>query len=128
MKIFAIVDDSPVIRKVARRILENLGFIVVEAPDGHTALHLCHTNMPDAVLLDWDLPDMPGLDVARGISQLPQAENCRIIYMTSELLIPEMARAKRAGATAFMMKPFNRKVIADKLAELGLSAESQEAA
>ena len=128
MKIFAIVDDSPVIRKVARRILENLGFVVVEADDGQSALHLCSTNMPDAVLLDWDLPDMPGLDVAHSISQMPGAESCKIIYMTSALLIPEMTRAKRAGASSFMMKPFNRKIIADKLTELGLVSGSQEAA
>ncbi len=128
MKIVAVVDDSPVIRKVARRLIEDFGFVVVEAPDGQSALHLCNANMPDAILLDWDLPDMSGLDVARGIAQLPKADGCKIVYMTSEMLIPEMARAKRAGVSGFMMKPFNRKLLAAKFDEVGLHPDTQEAA
>jgi two-component system chemotaxis response regulator CheY len=128
MKIFAIADDSPVIRKVTRRLVEDYGFVVVEAPDGNSALSLCRTNMPDAILVDWEMPDMHGVDVVREIAAMPEAERCKIVFMTSEMLVPEMTRAKRAGAAGFLMKPFNRKILAAKLGELGLIEPGQKAA
>jgi two-component system chemotaxis response regulator CheY len=128
MKIFAIADDSPVIRKVTRRLVEDYGFVVVEASDGNSALSLCRTNMPDAILVDWEMPDMHGVDVVREIAAMPEAERCKIVFMTSEMLVPEMTRAKRAGAAGFLMKPFNRKILAAKLGELGLIEPGQKAA
>ncbi len=128
MKIFLIADDSPVIRKVGRRLIEDLGFIVVEAGTGEEALYHCRSNMPDAALIDWDLPDMTGTELVREIAMIPEAENCKILYCTSELMVPEMTKAKRAGAGAFLMKPFNRKVLETKFAEIGLLESQSRAA
>ena len=62
MKICLVVDDSSVIRKVARRILEGLDFQIVEAEDGEQALGACQRQLPDAVLLDWNMPKMDGYE------------------------------------------------------------------
>ena len=120
MKIFLIVDDSPVIRKVANRILTDMGFVVVEAADGFEALEKCRYNMPDAILIDWDTPNMSGIEFLEQFSLVEGSKATRIIYCTSEIMVSDMTKAKRAGANAFMMKPFNRKILQTKLKEAGV--------
>ena len=128
MKIFMIADDSPVIRKVAKRIIEDLGFVVVEAADGLQAQALCSDNMPDGILIDWDMPGMDGLELIQWFAAYPKAEKLKILYCTSEVNVPLMTRAKRAGASGFLQKPFNRKQISEKLAEIGLLEETSPVA
>ena len=128
MKIFLIVDDAPVIRKVANRILSNLGFVVVEAVDGFDGLEKSRFNMPDAVLVDWEMPNMSGVEFVEEFRKISGAEKSKIIYCTSEILVPEMTRAKRAGANGFMMKPFNREILLHKLGEVGVEYQQQSAA
>jgi len=120
MKIILVADDAPVIRKVARRLLQDMGFVVVEAETGDEVVAFCRDNMPDAVLLDYDMPGMKSIDVIGEIAHMPDAGMCKILYCTSELLISEKTRAKRAGASGFMLKPFNRKILSQKLAETGI--------
>ncbi len=120
MKIFLLVDDSPVIRKVANRILSDMGFVVVEAADGFEALEKCRYNMPDAILIDWDTPNMTGNEFLEQFFMIDGSKGTRIIYCTSEIMVPEMTKAKRAGANAFMMKPFNRTILQTKLKEAGI--------
>src|SRR5436305_15066822 len=69
MKTCLVVDDSSVIRKVARRILEGLDFKITEAEDGQQALEQCRGAMPDAVLLDWNMPVMDGYDFLKALRQ-----------------------------------------------------------
>jgi two-component system, chemotaxis family, chemotaxis protein CheY len=128
MKIVMIADDSPVIRKVARRLLEDVGFVVVEAADGGQAISMCRENMPDIVIVDWDMPDRSGVEIIGEIARLHGAANTRFVYCTSEIMIPEMTRAKRAGATSFLMKPFNRNILLQKLSEAGISEVEADAA
>jgi two-component system chemotaxis response regulator CheY len=128
MKIFLIVDDSPVIRKVARRLLQDLGFVVMEAATGEEALFRCRENMPDAAMVDWDLPDMSGTETIRAITQIPGSDGTKLLYCTSEILVAEMTKAKRAGACGFIMKPFNRMLLTAKLAEIGLLEPQGKAA
>ena len=120
MKIFMIVDDSPVIRKVGRRLIEDLGFVVVEAEDGEEALAFARENMPDGIMVDWEMPGLSGIEVIAGLASLPGSENTKILFCTSEVMVPEMTKAKRAGAVGFIMKPFNRNILKAKLAEVGL--------
>ncbi len=128
MKIFLLVDDSPVIRKVANRILSDSGFVVVEAGDGYEALEMCRGNIPDAILVDWDLPSMSGIEFIEQFSMLDDSGRTRILYCTSEIMVSEMTKAKRAGCHAFMMKPFNREILLHKLAEAGVEIERNAAA
>ncbi|MEM7068230.1 MAG: response regulator [Pseudomonadota bacterium] len=128
MKIFLLVDDSPVIRKVAGRILSDLGFVVVEAQDGLDALEACRHNMPDAMLVDWELPTMSGIEFIEEFQKLEDSQDTRILYCTSEIVISEMTKAKRAGCHAFMMKPFNREILTHKIAEAGIKLSEPKAA
>ncbi|MBL4600188.1 MAG: response regulator [Rhizobiaceae bacterium] len=127
MQVIMVVDDSPVIRKVADRLLRDLGFIVIEAADGNEALNLCSHKMPDAIMVDWDLPTMSGTEFIRELRQLDNASDAKVLYCTSEMMIAEMTRAKRAGASGFLMKPFDRNILATKLSEVGIVPEPQAA-
>lgn len=128
MKIFLIADDSPVVRKVARRLIEDLGFIVVEAQNAEEAYEICRDNMPDAAIIDWDMPGTDSIEIIRGIRMLPDGENIRILYCTSEVLLGEMTRAKRAGASGFLLKPYNRKLLIQKFIDAGIMGQPQRAA
>ena len=123
-----IVDDSPVIRKVGSRIISDLGFSVVEAASGFEGLERARNAMPDAMLVDWDLAGMSGLEFMAELSKNPDARNCKVLYCTSEIMISEMTKAKRAGADGFLMKPFNREIVTHKLLEAGVIDKIPEAA
>ena len=127
MQVIMIVDDSPVIRKVADRLLRDMGFIVVEAGDGSEALSMCSHKMPDAILVDWDLPAMSGTEFIQEFRGLDGAQRVKIPYCTSEIMVSEMTRAKRAGANGFLMKPFDRNILDTKLREIGLEAKPKAA-
>jgi len=128
MNIFMLVDDSPVIRKVANRILHDLGFVVVEAGDPIEALEKCQYNLPDTILLDWSMPNMSGIEFLEEFRKIDGSENTKVIYCTSEIMVSDMTKAKRAGASGFMMKPFNREILINKLAELGIEGGQAAAA
>jgi len=120
MKTFMIVEDAPVIRKVANRILSDLGFLVVEAADGFEALDVCRNNIPEAMIVDWEMPRMNGVEFIQEFRQLEGSERTKVLYCTTEVVVPDMTRAKRAGATGFIMKPFNREILEFKLQEAGV--------
>ena len=77
MKTCLVVDDSSVIRKVARRILEGLEFQIVEAEDGEQALEACRRQLPEAILLDWNMPKMDGYEFLRSLRRLPGGDGPR---------------------------------------------------
>ena len=84
MKSCLIVDDSKVIRMVAKKILQELGFSTVEAEDGLKALEYCKTQLPDAVLLDWNMPVMNGLDFLKALRALPDGEKSVVVFCSTE--------------------------------------------
>lgn len=120
MKHCLVVDDSAVIRKVARRILEGLSFRVTEAEDGEQALAACRTQMPDAVLLDWNMPVMDGYDFLRALRALPGGCHPKVVFCTTENDVANIARALRAGADEYIMKPFDKEIMTAKMQEVGL--------
>jgi len=128
MKIVMLADDSPVIRKVGKRIIEGLGFVVVEAADAEEAIARARDATPDVALIDWDMPGMNGSDLVRELRALPETADMKIVYCTSSLIVPEMTKAKRAGAQGFLMKPFNRKLLIDKFSEIGIPPQVGRAA
>jgi two-component system, chemotaxis family, chemotaxis protein CheY len=101
-----IVDDSAVIRKVARRILDGVGFYVSEASSGAEGWRLCRSTMPDIIMLDHVLPDMTAIEFIESLRKTGKLP--RILLCTSHLDVPRIMKAKRAGATGYIMKPFNR--------------------
>jgi two-component system, chemotaxis family, chemotaxis protein CheY len=120
MKTCLIVDDSAVIRKVARRILEGLDFTISEAQDGAEALDAVRDAMPDAVLLDWNMPVMDGYDFLRALRQLPNGKEPKVVFCTTENDIAHIARAMHAGADEYIMKPFDKDIVSTKFAQVGL--------
>jgi len=114
-----IVDDSRIIRKVARRIVEGLGFEVDEAADGAEALVYCHSLLPDVILLDWNMPVMDGLAFIRRLRELPSGASPKVLFCTIETQPERIAEALAAGADEYVMKPFDGEILQAKLAEVG---------
>lgn len=120
MKTCLIVDDSSIIRKVARRILESLDFQVVEAENGEHAFAVCQRGLPDGILLDWNMPKMDGYEFLRALRGLPGGDRPKIVFCTTENGVAHIARALQAGANEYIMKPFDRDIVQEKFQEIGL--------
>jgi two-component system chemotaxis response regulator CheY len=120
MKSCLVVDDSRVVRKVARRILEGLGFSCTEAEDGKAAMEACAGRMPDAVLLDWNMPVMNGIDFCRRLRKMAGGESPIVVFCTTENDFSRIAEAIEAGANEYIMKPFDEEIVSSKFAQLGL--------
>jgi two-component system chemotaxis response regulator CheY len=116
MKRCLVVDDSDVIRKVARRILESLGIQVQEAESGQEALSLCGGTMPDYILLDWHMPGMGAMDLLRAVRRMPDGNKPYIVYCTTENDREDISRALEVGADDYLMKPFEREALSSKFA------------
>jgi len=114
-----IVDDSRIIRKVARRILENLRFEIDEAADGAEALTYCASVMPDVILLDWNMPVMDGLTFLRRLREQPGGKTPKVLFCTIETAPERIAEALTAGADDYVMKPFDGEILHSKLMEVG---------
>lgn len=117
-----IVDDSRIIRKVARRIVEALGYEVDEAADGAEALAYCTGAMPDVLLIDWNMPVMDGLSFLRRLRGLPGGDRPKVLFCTIETRPERIAEALAAGADDYVMKPFDGEILQSKLTEVGAIA------
>lgn len=117
-----VIDDSKAIRIILRRLLDELGFEVVEAADGREALqHLAGTTRPfDVALVDWNMPEMNGLEFVREVRGQGGHEDLTMVMVTTETEAGQVVRALAAGANEYIMKPFSRDVLVDKLSMLGL--------
>ncbi len=120
MKTCLVVDDSRVIRKVARKIVEELDFECAEAADGSEALEVCRKNMPDAVLLDWNMPVMNGLDFVKALRREKSGDQPVVVFCTTENDMAHITEALRAGADEYVMKPFDGDIIESKFQQTGL--------
>jgi len=120
MKTCLVVDDSRVIRMVARKILEELNFEVIEAEDGQAALDACTASMPDCVLLDWNMPIMDGLQFLKEMRKLPGGDGVMVVFCTTENDLDHIQEAIAAGANEYIMKPFDSEIIQSKFVQVGL--------
>ncbi|MBT5267342.1 MAG: response regulator [Rhodospirillaceae bacterium] len=120
MKTCLVVDDSKVVRMVARKILEQLEFEVSEAADGQIALDSCKQQLPDAILLDWNMPVMSGIEFLRELRQLPDGDRPIVVFCTTENDLSHIQEAITAGANEYIMKPFDSEIIETKFAQVGL--------
>lgn len=120
MKCCLIVDDSKVIRMVARKILEDLNFSIVEAEDGQEALNACNSSMPDAILLDWNMPVMNGIDFLRALRNSDGGSEPVVVFCTTENNMDHIQEAIGAGANEYIMKPFDSDIIQAKFSQVGL--------
>ncbi|WBH16080.1 response regulator [Sphingomonas radiodurans] len=121
MKSCLVVDDSKVIRKVARHILEGLDFSVSEAADGREALDSCIASTPDVVLLDWNMPVMSGMDFLRALRETTLQHRPKVVFCTTENGMAHIRAAIEAGADEYVMKPFDRETLESKLQIVGVA-------
>ena len=120
MKRCLVVDDSRIIRKVTRKILEGLNFSVEEAEDTAGALEICRREMPEAVLLDANIPGMSCVEFLRSLRSEKNGTKPTIVLATVENNLSQITEAVTAGANEYVLKPFDSDVIAQKFADVGL--------
>ncbi|MEI8382586.1 MAG: response regulator [Planctomycetota bacterium] len=119
-----IVDDSRAMRRILRQIVEPLGFQVIEAGHGVEALNRV-SEFPDLdlILVDWNMPEMNGIDFVTAIRANPAHRGIKLVMVTTETEPSKMARALMAGVDEFVMKPFTPEILVDKLRLIGISVE-----
>ncbi len=120
MKSCLIVDDSKVVRIMARRIVEDLNFSVEEAEDGQVALDSCLRRMPDVILLDWNMPVMSGIDFLRALRKTSGGEAPVVVFCTTENGIEHIREALGSGANEYIMKPFDSEIVQTKFEQVGV--------
>lgn len=119
MKTCLIVDDSRVIRKVSRHILETLGFAVEEAENGQEGLLQCEASMPDVILLDWNMPVMSGIEFITALRKRDDGAKPKVVFCTTENDMAHIREAISAGADEYVMKPFDHETLQIKLQLVG---------
>ncbi len=116
-----VVDDSRAIRRIVSDIMKQLNFEVIEAGNGLEALdRLQQYGAPDIVLVDWNMPEMNGLDFIRAVRANPIYADLPLMMVTTETEMERMALAFMAGVNEYVMKPFDKQTIHDKLQLLGI--------
>ena len=115
-----IVDDSKIVRMVAREIFEGLNFEIDEAEDGQQALEACKRNMPHAVLLDWNMPVKSGIEFLHELRAMKDVDQPVVVFCTTEKDMAHIQEAVAAGANEYIMKPFDSEIIESKFTQAGL--------
>ena len=111
-----VIDDSSAMRRILSRILKGIGFEISEAKDGQEALAcLEQLRKPDLVLVDWNMPKMNGLEFVCSVRSNPAYNNIRLMMVTTEITMNQVSKALDAGANEYVMKPFTKDVILEKL-------------
>lgn len=125
MKTCLIVDDSKIVRKVVRRIVEGLGFAILEAENGKEAVDHAKATPVDVIILDWNMPVMDGMECMLQIRADATIHQPKIIFCTTENEFTKIQQAIMNGADEYVMKPFDEAIIAGKMVQLGLIDEAQ---
>lgn len=120
MKTCLVVDDSRVVRRVARKILEELSFNCHEAADGQEALTLCREQMPDVILLDWNMPVMTGIEFLHALNEQSGGKMPKVVFCTTESDLEHIREALDAGASEYMFKPFDSEILQSKFRQIGM--------
>lgn len=120
MKMCLIVDDSRVVRTMARRIVEDLGFGVDEAENGKDALDTCQAHMPDVILLDWNMPVMNGIEFLEALRRTNGGDQPVVVFLTTENGMEKIKQALSVGADEYIMKPFDAEIVESKLQQAGV--------
>jgi len=115
-----VVDDSRAVRMILSRNLAEMGYDVCAAADGAEALAMLHREIA-LILVDWNMPHMDGLEFLQRVRADPRYASVKVMMVTTETEIDQMVKALAAGADEYVMKPFTKEILADKLRLLGLT-------
>lgn len=120
MKTCLIVDDSKIVRKVSRGIIEPMGYEILEAENGEEALKLALSHKITVVMLDWNMPVMNGMEFLLKLRAAPDIEQPQVVFCTTENEMAKIIEAMQAGANEYVMKPYDENIIRGKFEQLGL--------
>jgi two-component system chemotaxis response regulator CheY len=116
-----VVDDSRAMRTIVGRILKEIGFEVREAGNGQEAIDSLRTNGPvDLAMVDWNMPVMNGIDLVKAVRADPAFAEVKLMMITTEADVQNVSRALEEGANEYLMKPFTKDAVVEKLAMLGI--------
>ena len=123
-----VVDDSRALRRILSEMLRQAGFEVFDAGNGREALTRLQTTGPlDVVLVDWNMPEMNGLEFVRAVRADATYQQMPLVMVTTETEIEQMQSALESGANEYVMKPFTSDVILDKLRLLNVLEDATHA-
>ncbi len=120
MKRCLVVDDSRVIRRVATKIIQDLGFAVDEAENGQIALEACRARMPDLALIDVDMPVMDGRTYLKALRAMPGGDKVVTIMCTTDADVEEIEADLKLGADEYLLKPFDGDIVRSKFVLLDM--------
>jgi two-component system chemotaxis response regulator CheY len=119
-KSLLIVDDSRTVRTIVRQMLAQTGLLMSEAEDGEEALTACKKALPDAIIVDWNMPVLDGIGFLRRLRAMPGGKAPSVIFCTTESSMDHITEALEAGADEYIMKPFDGDIVMYKLAQVGV--------
>jgi len=119
-----VADDSRAVRMILGKTLKELGFEVLEAANGKEALELirAHKTAVTLVLADWNMPEIDGLELLKLLRQKPELSSLVVVMVTTETELSQMTAALEAGANEYIMKPFTREILVEKLQLAGIGS------
>jgi two-component system, chemotaxis family, chemotaxis protein CheY len=115
-----VIDDSKLIRTIHTRMLHQLGLRVSEAENGRDAIDSCTREMPDLIVVDWNMPVMDGFAFLKALRAMPGGRAPKVILCTIESDLEHITRALAEGADEYIMKPFDVQILAAKLSAVGI--------
>ncbi len=116
-----VIDDSRAIRLILKQILKDIGFEVSDAGNGLEALEkLKEVGEVDLALVDWNMPEMNGLEFVIAVRKEDKYNNMKMMMVTTETELSQVAKALEAGANEYVMKPFTKEIILEKITLMGI--------
>jgi len=120
MKTVLVVDDSRIMRNIVKNTFTELKIpcTFLDAENGKTAYHLLENNKVSIIFLDWNMPEMDGMEFLKKVRSMPDYKDLPIIMVTSEAAKYNVVEALQAGATDYIVKPIREKVFLEKVADI----------
>jgi two-component system chemotaxis response regulator CheY len=120
-----VIDDSRAMRALLARLLGELGFTVAEAGNGREGLeHLRAHGVPDVALVDWNMPEMSGIEFVEAVRAVRDYDGMRLVMVTTETEMTRVVKALSAGLDAYVMKPFTKEAVVEQLERIGCGASA----
>ena len=119
-----VVDDSRAVRMILTKTLKEIGYEVCQAANGREAMEVIETEKSalSLVLTDWNMPEVNGLELLKRVRQKPELSSLTVVMVTTETELDQMVAALEAGANEYVMKPFTKEILVEKLERLGVHA------
>lgn len=125
MKIL-IVDDFSTMRRIIKNLLRDLGFTnTQEADDGSTALPMLQNGDFDFLITDWNMPNMPGIDLLKAVRADDHLKSLPVLMVTAEAKRDQIVAAAEAGVNGYIVKPFTAETLKEKIEKIFERIEAQ---